>query len=134
MGFFKDVHQLNKMGKEASKNWDVNAQLSRAQGSMAQANANMAAVAARATSPVAATGTPGSATVTSARTTGQYINMQPMVALDLLVQVPGRMPMPVTVTELVDQVHLGRLLPGAVLAVKVGDRPDDLYIDWLGTV
>jgi hypothetical protein len=134
MGFFKDIHQLNKMGKEASKNWDPGAQLANAQASMARANADMAAVAARASSTAALHGTPGAATVTAARTTGQYVNMQPMVALDLLVQVPGRIPMPVSVTELVDQVHLGRLLPGATLAVKVGDRPDDLFIDWYGTV
>jgi len=134
MGFFKDVRQLDKMGKEASKNWDVGGQLEQAKASMARANADMAAVAARAGSTAASTGTPGTATITAARTTGQFVNMRPMVTLDLLVQVPGRMPMPVSLTELVDQVNLGRLLPGAVLGVKVGARPDDLYIDWMRVV
>lgn len=130
MGFLKDLNTVTKMGKDMQRRTDVSASLAQAQAAMAQANATMAAMATRASSGAAVSGTPGTATVISARQTGQYVNMQPIVELELLVQAPGRVPTPVSVTEIVEQIHLARVAPGASLAVKVGQIPTDLFIDW----
>lgn len=132
MGFFKDLHAVNKLGKEINKNWDPAAQLAQAQVAMAEANATMQAMAARVNNVTAANGTPAVATVTAARQTGQYVNMQPLVQLDLLVQGPGGMPAPVIVAEIVPQLHLHRLQPGSRLAVRVGQVPSDVVVDWEG--
>jgi hypothetical protein len=132
MGFFKDLHAVNKMGKEINKNWDPAAQLAQAQASMAEANATMAAMTARINSTTAVSGSPAVATVTGARQTGQYVNMQPLVQLDLLVQGPGGIPSPVTITELVPQLSVHRVQPGSRVAVRVGQVPTDVVIDWEG--
>jgi len=132
MGFLKDISNLNKMGKEMHKNSDTGARLGDMQAKMEQANASMAGMAARASSTTALHGTPATATVIAARQTGQYINMQPMVSIDLLVLMPGGMPSPVTITEVVAPLHLARLQAGSQLPVKVGTTPDDVMVDWLG--
>ena len=130
MGFLKDLATVNKMGKEIQRNTDVSARLADAQVAMAQANATMAAMTARAMSSSAVHGTPGSATVLTARQTGQFVNFAPVVEIELLVQAPGRLVSPVVLTEIVDQLHLARIVPGAALPVFVGDLPTDIVIDW----
>lgn len=130
MGFFKDISTLNKMGKDMRKDWDPVAQMAQAQASMVQTNAMLADMAARAGSAAATSGTPASASVVGVRQTGQFVNMQPVLAIDLLVQSPGGFPTPVTINEIVAQIHLARLQPGASLAVKVGATPHDVVIDW----
>ena len=130
MGFLKDLATVNKMGKEIQRTTDVSARLADAQVAMAQANATMTAMTARATSSAATRGTPGSATVLAARQTGQYVNFAPVVEIELLVQAPGRLVSPVVLTEIVDQLHLARVVPGAALGVFVGDLPTDIVIDW----
>jgi hypothetical protein len=129
MGFFRDIAALQRVGAEASRNWDPATQLAQAQRAMADANSNLTVMTARLNSTTVATGTAGTATVTAASQTGQYFNMQPMVRLDLLVQADG-MPMPVTIIELVPQLHLHRVAPGANLAVRVGQAPGDVVVDW----
>ena len=130
MGFLKDINTLNRMGKDIRKNWDPAAQLAQSQAAMAQANATMAQMAAQASSTAALYGTPATASVVVARQTGQYINMQPVVSIDLLVTMPGGFPAPVTINEVVSQLNLARVAPGASLPVKVGNTPGDVVIDW----
>ena len=80
---------------------------------------------------VRATGRFGQATVTGLNQTGIWINNNPVVAVDLLVDVPGTPPYPVTLRETVPQILLARLGSGAPLPVKV-DRadPTNVVIDW----
>ncbi len=130
MGFLKDITTLNRMGNDIRRNWDPAAQLAQSQAAMAQANAAMAEMANRASSTAALHGTPATASVVAARQTGQYINMQPLVTLDLLVQMPGGLPAPVTINEVVSQLNLSRVAPGASLPVKVGAAPGDVVVDW----
>lgn len=130
MGFFKDISTLNKMGKEIRKDYDPIAQMAQAQLSMQHANAALTEMTQRATTATALTGRPSSATVIAVRETGQYLNMQPMVAIDLLVQMPGGLPSPVTITEVVAAIHLAHLQPGRTLAVKVGATPEQVTVDW----
>jgi len=129
MGFFKSVRELNKQGKEMSRNWDVGAQLADAQSSMAAANQMMAQQTAAAN--IAATGLDATATVAAVRQGGGMVNYQPMVEIDLTVMAPGGMPYPATVSQVVQQVHLARLTPGSTLKVKVDPAdPATIWIDF----
>lgn len=130
MGFFKDISTLNKMGKEIRKDYDPVSQMAQAQLSMAHANAALAEMTQRATTDTALHGRPSSASIIAVRETGQYLNMQPLIAIDLLVQMPGGMPSPVTITEVVAPTHLAQLQPGRSLAVKVGATPEQVTVDW----
>jgi hypothetical protein len=117
MGFFKDVHELKKMGKEASKNYDAKSQMSGAMERMAAAQDMLAqqTVAAQ----LQGAGEPATAQVRALRDTGTLINMQPVLEIDLLVNREGAVPYPATVSQMVSHAQLGVMQPGAVLAVKV---------------
>ena len=129
MGFFKSVRELNKQGKEISRNWDVGAQLADAQASMAAANQMMAQQTAAAN--IAATGLDATATVADVRQSGALVNYQPMVEIDLTVMAPGSPPYPATVSQVVQQVHLAFLQPGSTLRVKVDPaNPATIWIDF----
>jgi hypothetical protein len=128
VGLFKDLRKLNDVGREVNANWDVGAQLANAQQAMAQANAAMA-MAAQRVSNAAATGVPSTASITSVNSTGGFVNHSPMLPRELLVNFRG-VPVPVSVTEVVLMHHLAKAVTGAVLQVRVGDTPQDLFVDW----
>lgn len=131
MAFFKSLRDLSKQSKEIQKNWDVGAQLEQAQASMAQANAMMASqtVAANA----ALNGVDATATVVAIRQGGAMVNYQPVVEIDLTVLAPGAPPRPVTVQQVVPQVHLPQVQPGSALKVKVDPaNPDAVWINFAG--
>jgi hypothetical protein len=129
MGLFKSARELNKQAKEMSRTWDVGAQLADAQASMAAANQMMAQQTAAAN--VAATGLDATATVAAVRQSGGMVNFQPMVEIDLTVMAPGSPPYPATVSQVVQQVNLARLQPGATLRVKVDPaNPGTIWIDF----
>jgi hypothetical protein len=130
MGFFKDLSTINKMGKELRKDWNPLEQMQQGQAAMAQTNEMLAHMAAQANSTAGTHGSPATATIVAVRETGRYINMQPLLAVELLVPTAGGFPVPVTINEVVSHVHLARLQPGASLAVKVGSTPEDVVIDW----
>lgn len=80
---------------------------------------------------VLSVGLTGTATITSMTQTGMYLNENPQVKMDLLVQVPGRAPYQATRKEFIPLILLGRLSSGAPLAVKVDPNdPQDVVIDW----
>lgn len=129
MGMFKAVRDLQKQSNEINKNWDVGAQLAQAQASMQGATATMGQQTAAA--QIATTGIDGIATINAVRQTGAMVNHQPMLTLDLTVMVAGRPPIPVTVSEVVQLIHLPRAQPGANVAVKVDQHnPSLVYINW----
>jgi hypothetical protein len=133
MGFFKDVHQLNKMGKEASNNWDAQGQ--RAAGMERMAAAQQAMAAQNQALKLAADGIDGTASVLESRQTGALVNFDPMVSLDLLVTPPDGPPYPVTVELLVPQVNLGRIQPGSNVGVSIAkDDRSTVAIDWMRVV
>ena len=129
MGIFRSARELNKQAKEMSRNWDVGAQLADAQASMAAANQMMAQQTAAAN--VAATGLDATATVAAVRQSGGMVNFQLVVEIDLTVMAPGSPPYPATLSQVVQQVHLARLQPGATLRVKVDPaNPGTIWIDF----
>ena len=127
MAFFKSLRDLQKQSKEIQKNWDVGAQLDQAQASMAQASAMMAQQTAGANAAV--NGLDAAATVAAVRQGTAMVNYQPVVEMDLTVMSPGSPPYPVTVSQVVPQVHLARVQPGASLKVKVD--PNDRNAIWI---
>lgn len=133
MGLFKSMRDLQKQANEINKNWDVGAQLAGAQASMQNAQAMMAQQTAAAN--LAASGLDGVATITGVRQQGGMINFQPILELDLTVAAAGRPPMPVSVTQPVEQVFLTKAQPGAKVAVKVDQAdPSLVWINWAAPV
>jgi hypothetical protein len=129
MSLFKDLRKLSKQSKELSKDWDPAAQMRQASAAM-EATAGMMArqtAAAR----LAESGESASAQVSAARDTGELVNLQPVVEIDVLIYRQGRPPYPATVRQIVPLAQLGRLAPGTQLPVRVD--PDDsasIWIDW----
>jgi hypothetical protein len=128
MGFFKNLGELQKQGREMQKNMDVGAQMADAQTRMAQAQAMMQQQTAAAS--IAGTGIDATATIVAIRQGGGMINFQPIMALDLTVMPPGGAPYPVTVSQPVPPNLAGRLAPGASLRVKIDPHNQQaLWID-----
>lgn len=129
MGFIKSVRALQKQGEEVSRTWDVGAQLAGAQQSMA-ATQTMLAQQTQAAS-LATTGQAAVATITAARQGHGLVGYQPVVEFELLVMADGRPPVPVTVSQVVDHVHLARAQAGARVPVMIDPaHPATVWIDW----
>jgi hypothetical protein len=129
MGMFKSMRDLQKQANEMNKNWDVGAQLADAQTTMQNAQAMMAQQTAAAN--LAATGLDGTATISAVRQGGGMVNYQPILEIDLTVLAAGRPPLPVTVTQPVEQMFLAKAQPGSTVAVKVDQNdPNLVWINW----
>jgi sRNA-binding protein len=129
MGLFKSMRDLNKQSQEINKNWDVGAQLEDAQARMADANEMMAQQTAAANA--ATSGVDATATVAAVRQGTGMVNFQPIIELDLTVMPEGLPPYPVTVKQVVPQVQLAQVQPGANLQVKVDpNNPSAVWIDF----
>lgn len=131
MGLFKQMKELKTTAEQLGADTrpkGIRAGLAQAQEAMASATATMEAIQSRA--QLLMNGEPGTATLVNARQTGQFVNYAPMIEATLHVETPGRAPMTVTVQEPVEQLHLARLVPGAVLPVRVGEGTE-VAIDWM---
>jgi hypothetical protein len=77
------------------------------------------------------TGVQGTATITSLTQTGMFLNENPQVEMNLVVEVPGKPPYAAKRKEFIPLILLGRLTSGAPLAVKVDPaNPANVVIDW----
>jgi len=82
---------------------------------------------------VSRTGLSGVAQITGLTQTGMYLNENPQVKMDLLVQVPGRSPYTASRKEFVPLIMLSQIAPGSSLPVKVDPgNPNDVVIQWDG--
>jgi hypothetical protein len=80
-----------------------------------------------------ATGVSGTATLTGVTQTGMYLNEQPRIKMDMLVQLPGQLPYAAEHSEFVPLILLSRVQPGATLPVRVNPaQPAKVVIDWQG--
>ena len=76
---------------------------------------------------ILATGIRGSATVTAVRDTNVTVNMNPMVALDLRVEIPGQPVFTTTMRQVISRLQAGSFQPGMVLSVAASrTRPRDI--------
>jgi len=132
MGFFKDLNTLSKQGREMQKNMDVKATMANAMAQMQAGSAMMQQQTAA--SMMAVHGTDATATISGVRQTGMQLNFAPVIDVDLTVFRNG-IPMPVTVRQPVEQIHLGRARVGENVRVKVDpNNPSSVWIDWVSPV
>jgi type III secretion system FlhB-like substrate exporter len=117
MGFLKDIHTLKKQAKEIDKTWDPGAQMRAGKERMAAATQFMGQQTAA--TRLVGTGERADAQVMAAHDTDTQLNLQPMIALDLLVTRAGQPPYPAKVTQVVPQAQLGLVAPGATIPVWV---------------
>jgi hypothetical protein len=132
MGFFKDISRIKKQAKELSKTFDPGAQMRQTNAMLADAGKMMEqqTVAAR----MAVSGEPATAQVVAAGDTGEFINMQPVLELSLLIFHADRPPYPVTLRQIVPVAQMARLAPGTTLQVKVDPNlSNTVWIDWGAT-
>jgi hypothetical protein len=86
---------------------------------------------AQRTERIEMTGVPAQGTITGLTQTGMFLNDNPQVEMDLMVQVPGRAPYPASRKEFVPLILLPRLTTGAVLPVHVDQTdPSAVVVDW----
>ena len=112
MGMFKDLRDLHKASKQFER--------PSMRDSVHQANEAVQAFTAgqQQAADIAANGVLGKATVRAMRDTGTLVNHMHVLELDLTVEANG-FQSEVTHSEPISPVLLGRLQPGAEIAVKV---------------
>jgi hypothetical protein len=118
MGFFKDLRDINKAGKDMVKERGGHLQMMK--DGVAQANQMMQqvqtdqALAER----LANEGVDGSATINQIVSTGKMVNMQPEIQFQMSVNVNGQTS-EVTHNQVVPPTIIPQLQPGATVPVKV---------------
>ena len=133
MGFFKDMRDVSKMGKEmsaAAGGWKNPADaMKEAQAKLAGANEMMAR--ANQAAQISMTGLDATATITGIQQVGQ-INFDPLVEFQVLIMRDGAAPYPATVKQQVPSVQFARVSSATTLPAKV-DQNDPTLI-WLNVV
>jgi hypothetical protein len=118
MGFFKDMRDLNKAGKEMTK--ERGGSFKMMKDGVAQANEMLQqvqtdqALAER----LANEGVDGTATIQQIVATGKTVNMQPEIQFQLTVNVSGQTT-EVTHVQVVSPTVIPQVQPGATVPVKV---------------
>lgn len=127
MGFIGDMSRLMKQAKEIDKNYDAGAQAQAGLDRMRQLNNSM-----EAQSDAMTDGTPGSAQITGVMPAFGAVNMNPVMAVDLIVTPEGGMPRPVSIPQMVvTPEHMYKLVPGATVRVMISaSNPDNVAIMW----
>lgn len=132
MGFFKSMNELNKVAKNIERNYDPGQRMKDQMARMQRLNEQLASQTQAAN--LALTGTPATATIVSAQQTGQLINFQSALQIELTVFPPAGVPYPVNLTQVVEQPFLGKAVAGGQVKVKLDDAdPQAVWIDWAGS-
>jgi ABC-type sugar transport system ATPase subunit len=118
MGMFKDLRDLNKAGKQATK--EQGGMFKMAKDGLAQANQAVQQVQSdqALAEKLANEGVDGTATIQQMVATGKTVNMQPELQFQMTVDVNGTTS-DVTHTQVVSPAIIGQLQPGAQVPVKV---------------
>lgn len=118
MGMFKDLRDLNKAGKQITK--EQGGMFKMAKDGLAQANQAVQQVQAdqALAEKLANEGVDGTATIQQMVATGKTVNMQPELQFQMTVDVNGTSS-DVTHTQVVSPAIIGQLQPGAQVPVKV---------------
>jgi len=145
MGLFASYVKVMKLTNEMEKNSDVKGDLARMQAGMNGANQTLATMTAqRQAAERAAIDGPvdgpvdgrfdrieAAATVTEFVPTGMVIAGRPVIELQLVVVLPGGIPLPVAHSTAIDPAQASRLVPGARIVVTLDPSdPASLRIDW----
>lgn len=118
MGMFKDLRDLNKAGKQITK--EQGGMFKMAKDGLAQANQMVQQVQSdqALAEKLANEGVDGTATIQQMVATGKTVNMQPELQFQMTVDVNGTTS-DVTHTQVVSPAIIGQLQPGAQVPVKV---------------
>lgn len=118
MGMFKDLRDLNKAGKQITK--EQGGMFKMAKDGLAQANQAVQQVQSdqALAEKLANEGVDGTATIQQMVATGKTVNMQPELQFQMTVDVNGTTS-DVTHTQVVSPAIIGQLQPGAQVPVKV---------------
>ena len=131
MGFFKDIHTIQKQAKEIDKTWDPGAQAREANARMAEMNQMMSQATAALAAPPE-DGIEANAQLVSAGNPTGMVNTDPIVPVELLVVQDGLPPRPVSLSVIVPTLQMHRLQPGAMLPVRISRTdPSALAVDWV---
>ena len=126
MGFFGDIAKIQKQAKELDKDFHPGEQMRAGTEKLKAMNESMAAATTALTS-----GIPAKAQIVSMGMTAGSMNMDPIMPIDLLVMADGMPPRPVSVTIPVPISQMYRVIPGAMLAVRISETdPNSVAIDW----
>ncbi|MDG6108512.1 hypothetical protein Daura_14755 [Dactylosporangium aurantiacum] len=129
MGLFGDLRRLNQQARAIDANYDPAAQMRAGMAAMQQAQHSMQAQTADL--QLEQTGTPGAATILALVDTGTRINMVPLVRLNLLVEVNGMPPYPVTVESMLPLHASAQAGIGQRVSVKVDPhRAERVLVRW----
>jgi hypothetical protein len=137
MGMFKNMRDLQKMGREMEANMppagqrmaDAQARMANAQQMMANQTAAANAAAAAAQGLADGTSVRCTAVINSMQQVGM-INFDLMVAFDLTVMRDGLPPMPGTTQQTVSQMMIGRIQPGMTVDAAVNpNNPAGVWLD-----
>lgn len=131
MGFLRDLGKLKAQNKQVREAYPVSGLLAQAQQGLTAMSETLGTLNAQLTAADIANGIRATATIVSARQSGAMVNFNPQVEFMLLVDLPGGIPVPVTRSEVVQQLHLARAQPGQRVMVLVDPAdPRRLVVDW----
>jgi hypothetical protein len=137
MGMFKDMRNLQKMGREMERNLppagqrmaDAQARMANAQQMMANQTAAANAAAAAAQGLADGTAVRRTAVINSMKQVGM-INFDLMVQFDLTIMQDGLPPMPATTQQTVSQMQIGRIQAGMTVDAAVDpNNPAAVWLD-----
>ena len=121
MGFFKDIRETQRLSKELSRDWDPAAQMREGAATMRRMTQLLQEQADVRTASSSAV--PAQATILNVTDTGSRINLEPVLAIDLLVSLPGQPPFPSVLRTPVPITEIAGLRPGQEIAVRVNPAP-----------
>lgn len=118
MGFFKDMRELNKTGKEMTK--ERGGSFKMMKDGVAQANEMLQQVQSdqALAEKLANEGVDGTATIQQIVATGKTVNMQPEIQFQMTVNVNGQTS-EVTHVQVVSPTVIPQVQPGATVPIKV---------------
>ena len=123
MGFFKDLRNVQKQGKDMTppEYRGMGGMMRMSKDGMAQMSSTMGQMQADAQKAqhLSVNGRPGTATITAVRQTGLFVNENPEVEMDLQVSVDGMQPYPATHRQVVAMIAAPQFQPGSTVPVKV---------------
>jgi hypothetical protein len=129
MGMFKSINEVKKMGKESQAKYESEGGMAAGLDRMKAMNEMLAQQTQAAN--IAATGADATAMISGVAQTGGMVNYQPTLKIDLTVMPDGLPPYPATVTQVVEQIYLGKAVAGAAVPIKVDpENPGSIWINW----
>jgi hypothetical protein len=132
MGFFKSLREVSSVAKEIDRAAPPMAdRMSGAMAAMQSSQALMANLTEASTveAELRANGIRATATVASVGAGQAMVNMASVMTLDLLVQAPGRPPMPATVSAAVPQHLLHKVSAGSQVPVLMDPTGSRVALD-----